>query len=552
MAESLESPRSGQPGDLTGWDFGSGQACGWHVRLGSLGTANRRESMLGGWADGSTSRSLGAPMSRRIRWLFADQLGPSFDDGDEAFIIMSRRAFGRRRMHRAKALIYLSAMLHRAADARVRVIVSDTHREGLAELESVALGEVQVVEPSTRAARELVRKLGVTVLPERGFLTSQAEFAQWAEGRRRLVLEDFYRYARRRTGILMTPSGEPEGGRWNFDTENRLPPPKAPDLGLRTTFPVQDDIDLKARDLIAAWEKEGWLTLRGADGPRRFAVSRAEALTALADFIDNRLALFGPYEDATMAGDWVMAHSLLSVPLNLGLLHPQEVIEAVCRAQAADPSGIPLAGVEGFVRQVLGWREFVWHLYWWFGADYTARNDLAAQVTIPRWFDEPQPDVVHAACLRSALEQVHEHGWSHHIVRLMVLSNWALQRGYQPAAIHNWFIDMFVDGTQWVMPANVIGMGLFADGGQMATKPYAAGGAYLNRMTDFCRGCRYSPTVRVGPTACPFTAGYWWFLDRHRDALGRNHRLRNPFATLRRLSDLPELVAQEESREGPP
>ena len=409
-----------------------------------------------------------------------------------------------------------------------------------------------MIDPSTRPARALVRSLGVTVLPGRGFITSQSEFAAWAQGRRRLVLEDYYRDVRRRTGTLMTPAGEPEGGRWNYDADNRLPPPKKSDLGLHTTFPVEDDIDAQARMMLAEWQAQGWLTLRGADGPRKFAVTRSEALAALADFVTHRLRQFGPFEDATMAGDWIMAHSLLSVPLNLGLLHPREVIDAVLQAHADDPAAAPLAGVEGFIRQVLGWREYVWHLYWWFGEDYSTRNALDAQEQMPAWFAEPQPDQVDAACPRSALTQTHDLGWSHHIVRLMVLANWALQRGYQPQEVNDWFVDVFVDGTQWVMPANVIGMGLFADGGEMATKPYAAGGAYLNRMTDFCRGCRYSPTVRVGPKACPFTAGYWWFLQRNQAALAGNHRLRNPYATMGRLTDLDELLAQEDARDGPP
>lgn len=492
-------------------------------------------------------------MTTTRRWLFADQLGPEFDDGGESFLIVSRRAFGRRRMHRAKALIYLSAMLHRAADPRVRLVVAETYREGLAMASPAGAGGVAVVDPTSRPARALVRRLGVQVLPARGFVTSEQEFDAWARGRKRLVMEDFYRDVRRRTGILMTPEGEPEGGRWNFDADNRLPPPQARDLGLRTGFPAEDELDSQARAILATWEDEGWLHLRGEDGPRNFAVSRAEALAALTDFIDHRLALFGPYEDATMAHDWVMAHSLLSVPLNLGLLHPREVIDAVVAAHDADPTAIPLAGVEGYVRQVLGWREYVWHLYWWFGADYPASNALAAEVPLPDWFAQPQPDEVQAACLRHALGQTRDRAWSHHIVRLMVLANWALQRGYDPRQVNDWFIDMFVDGTPWVMPANVIGMGLFADGGQMATKPYAAGGAYLNRMTDFCRGCRFRPTVRVGPQACPFTAGYWWFLQRNEPLLAGNHRLRNTYGTMRRLQDLDALVAQEAGRgAGPP
>ena len=259
-----------------------------------------------------------------------------------------------------------------------------------------------------------------------------------------------------------------------------------------------------------------------------------------------------PYEDAAMADDWVMAHSLLSVQMNLGLLDPREAIDAVLAAYAADDGSVGLAGVEGFVRQVLGWREYVWHLYWWFGAAYPQANALHAHTPLPDWFAELDASQVQAECLRHSLAEVAERGWAHHIIRLEILGNYALQPGFDPAAVNEWFVDAFVDGTGWVMPANVIGMSLFADGGQMATKPYAAGGAYIKRMTNFCGSCRYKPSIRVGTDACPFTAGYWAFLHRNEDSLRGNHRLRNPYATMRRLSDLDALVDQEALREGPP
>jgi deoxyribodipyrimidine photolyase-related protein len=492
--------------------------------------------------------------SAPIRWLFADQLGAAFDDGGEAFIIVSRRAFARRRMHRAKALIYLSAMMHRAASdpERISLIVADTYSEGVTQIRAAHPDRgVEAIAPSTRPARELVASLGVRMLEERGFITSAEEFSAWVTGRKRLVLEDFYRATRQRTGILMNPDGTPTGGAWNFDADNRLPPPRTADLGLHTNYPGEDAIDAQAREMLTAWEAEGWLQLRGSDGPRLFAVTEAEARAALADFIAHRLALFGPYEDAAMAADWVMAHSLLSVPMNLGLLHPQDAIDAVVAAYEASNGDIPLAGVEGFVRQVMGWREYVWHLYWWFGADYTESNALDAHTALPDWFDDLDAEQVQAACLRHSLDEVAQHGWAHHIIRLEILGNYALQQGFEPAAVNEWFVDAFVDGTGWVMPANVIGMSLYADGGQMATKPYAAGGAYINRMTNFCRGCCYKPTIRVGPQACPFTAGYWAFLHRNADALRSNHRLRNPYSTMGRLKDLEELLEQESRREGP-
>ena len=284
-----------------------------------------------------------------------------------------------------------------------------------------------------------------------------------------------------------------------------------------------------------------------SDGARWFAATRDEALAALDTFIATRLPLFGPHEDAILGADPAMAHSLLSPAMNLGLLHPLEIVRA---AEAAYRSGAaPVASVEGFVRQVLGWREYVWGLYWWFGEDYRARNALEAREPVPAWMASLDADgEVRAACLSSALRDVRERGWTHHIPRLMVLGNHALQRGLDPAAVTEWFREPFVDGYDWVMLPNVVGMSQWADGGAMATKPYASGGAYIDRMSDHCGRCPYDPKVRVGEDACPFTAGYWAFLERNRDRFRGNHRMAQPLAGLTRLKDLEAVVAQERAR----
>ena len=309
---------------------------------------------------------------------------------------------------------------------------------------------------------------------------------------------------------------------------------------------MEDDIDAGVREHLDALERDGLATFTGVDGPRRFAVTRAEALQALGWFVEHRLAAFGPVEDAMLAGDWAMAHSTLSPALNLGLLHPLEVCHA---AEDAYRRGLaPLNSVEGFVRQVIGWREYVWGVYWWTDEGYADRNALCAHQPVPRWFAELDADAVDAACLRDVLAGVRDRACVHHIPRLMVLGNWALQRGIDPRALADWFHQNFVDGYAWVMAANVVGMSQHADGGLMATKPYASGGAYLDRMSDYCGGCRYHPAVRVGPRACPFTAGYWAFLDRAAPALEGNNRMAQPLAGRRRLRDLDELVAQERER----
>lgn len=481
--------------------------------------------------------------------LFADQLGPHFTadlaDGEQVLLVESRHAFARRRVHRQKAHLLLSALRHRAAELGDRAVHVQAASYGEAlTTAGIDPRTVSVVDPTSYAARRWVREQGMTVLPARGFTLGENDFQAWL-GNRRPILEDFYRHQRRRLDLLMQPDGEPKSGRWNFDADNRLPPPKKQrTLGLPHPYrPDEDAIDDGVRRDLDAWHG---ITLVGVDAPRTFAATRAEALHALEDFVTHRLAEFGPYEDAMLHDDWAMAHSLLSVPMNLGLLDPLEVVDA---AIAAYREGlVPLQSAEAVTRQIVGWREWAWQLYWALGEEYADGNALNATTPLPEWFADLQADDVRAACLRSALAEVRDRGWSHHIVRLMVLGNWALQRGYDPRATAAWFRDSFLDGYDWVMVTNVVGMALYADGGRMATKPYAAGGAYLNRMSDHCRGCAFSPSVRVGPKACPFTAGYWAFLDRNADALHRNHRLAQPYAGLARLADRAALLAQEAAR----
>ena len=482
--------------------------------------------------------------------LFADQLGPHFSDDvdDEILLVESRSVFRRRTVHRQKAHLLLSAIRHRAEELgdRARLVQASTYADALTQ-SGTPPADISVVDPTSYAARRWVRERGLTVLPARGFSLGEKEFQGWL-GTRRPILEDFYRWQRSRLDILMEPDGAPVSGRWNFDADNRLPPPKgAATLGLVSpAYPVEDDIDVGVRRDLDRWAAEGDVAFLGVDGPRLFACTRDEALAALTDFVAHRLPAFGPYEDAVLRGDWAMAHSLLSVPLNLGLLDPLEVVDAAVAAYRRGEA--PLQSVEGLVRQVLGWREWAWQLYWSSGEDYVHRNALSARTALPQWFADLDADAVEAACLRDTLAGVRDRGWAHHIERLMVLGNWALQRGYDPAQTAAWFRDAFVDGYDWVMVTNVVGMALYADGGQMATKPYAAGGAYLNRMSNHCKGCRYTPSVRVGEKGCPFTAGYWAFLDRNEETLRGNHRLAQPYAGLTRLSDRDAVVAQESAR----
>ncbi len=466
-----------------------------------------------------------------IRWLFADQLGPHFlDDWDgRVLLIESAAVLRRRRFHRAKAQLVVSALRHRAAELGERAVHlrADTYGEALARVDE----PIHAIHPTSKAALGFVR--GMEVLPPRGFATTAREFTDWTGGKP--LMERFYRRARVRTGVLMD-GVEPAGGRWNFDADNREPPPRgASTLGVaQPWWPTEDAIDEQVRADLAG------VDCVGEDGPRRFAVTRGEAQAALAVFLRDRLPTFGTHEDAMLTADAWMSHSLLSVPLNLGLLDPMEVVTA---AEAEYRAGrAPLAAAEGFIRQVLGWREYVWHLYWWLPDDHRQRNLFDARTPLPSWWQELSGSG--ARCVDVTMQQVRETGWAHHIQRLMVLGSWALQRGYDPAELTDWFHRVFVDGYDWVMLGNVIGMSQYADGGVVATKPYTSGGAYIKRMSDYCGDCRFRPGDRTGERACPFTAGYWDFLARNEAALADNHRMKQPLAGMRRLADLDEVRAK--------
>lgn len=483
-------------------------------------------------------------------WLFADQLGPHVHGGEHAdrpvLLVEADSALRRRRFHRQKVHLVLSALRHAAADLgeRATLLRAGTYTEALRRYGRPVL----VHEPTSHAAEAFVHRLRsdglvADILPTPTFALPRKEFSRWAGGRTRFRMEDFYREQRRRFGVLMEGS-EPVGGRWNFDADNREPPPKGrAALDVAPPYrPDEDEIDARVRADLDAMG----LDTVGADGPRLFPVTAAESAAALAHFIEHRLPLFGRYEDAMLGGDWAMAHSLLSVPLNLGLLDPLEVVSAA--AHAYRNGSAPLAAAEGFIRQILGWREYMWQLYWHFGPDYLDQNHLDAHTPLPDWWTDLDANAVHAECLRQALAGVRDRGWAHHIQRLMVLGSHALQRGYDPRALSDWFATAFVDGFSWVMPTNVIGMSQYADGGRVATKPYTSGGAYIHKMSDHCRQCPFDPRKRLGEDACPFTAGYWAFTHRHADLLAANMRTARSVSAMKRLADLDAVVAQEGER----
>lgn len=476
-----------------------------------------------------------------MQLLFADQLGPHFEVEDEILLPEVLGQFAKRPYHRQKAHLILYAIRYRARSANVRLVQLNSYRD----LIGTSNGPLSAIHPTSRPMLDFAKAVGAEILPARGFTSSFDQWRDFASDKPATRLEDFYRQQRLRLGLLVE-NGRPIGDKWNFDADNRLPPPKS-GIGVPPPWePVEDELDDQVRSDLDRLASSG-VRFIGSDGPRKFAATRAEAESALAHFLEHRLDLFGPYEDAVDENDWAMSHSLLSVPMNLGLLDPVEVAQAA--EQAYLTGRARLESVEGFVRQIIGWRDYVWHLYWHLGPNYDSSNYLGANVEPPEQLLNLEFEAFESRCLSSSLESLSHNGWLHHIQRLMILGNVAAQRGWNPKLMNDWFVDAFVDGTPWVMPANVVGMALFADGGKMSTKPYVAGGAYINRMTNHCGSCKFDPKIRVGERACPMTAGYWSFLANNRDKLGTNFRMRNGYAGLKRLQDLERLLDQERGRE---
>jgi deoxyribodipyrimidine photolyase-related protein len=380
-----------------------------------------------------------------------------------------------------------------------------------------------------KALREAVAAAGLAldVREDRHFFCSVRAFAAHAEGRKQLRLEYFYREMRRRHGVLLTPAGEPEGGDWNYDAANRKPfGPQGPGfVPPRATF--EPDALTQA---VIALVRERFAAHPGRLDSFAWPVTRAQALQSLDRFIDERLAGFGDVQDALWPGEPWLWHSHLAAALNLKLLNPREVVAA---AEAAYRAGrAPLAAVEGFVRQILGWREYVRGIYWTQMPGYLERNELGAHEPLPAWYWTGDTAM---ACLRDAIGQTLEHGYAHHIQRLMVTGLYALLLGVDPKALHAWYLAVYVDAVEWVELPNTLGMSQYADGGVMASKPYIATGQYIARMSPHCKGCRFDPTQRTGERACPFTTLYWDFLMRHEGRLAANPRMALQVKNLVRL-----------------
>ena len=448
---------------------------------------------------------------------------------DAVVLVESARMTSGRNWHKERLFFLISSARHFASELEaegftVRYIQAATTIDGLNQARG-EFGELPIAcaEPSSFRQYAQLHEFGASFVANDFFLTGRELFAQWAASQKTFVMENFYRAQRVRLGILVEGS-KPFGDRWNYDAENRLPPPKnyqwPPYLAHQ-----RDDIDRLVANQLEHQPTDAWAT------------SRAGAVRQLENFVEHHLAGFGPYEDAIAQDNWALHHSLLSPYLNNGLLSAREVVSRVL--EAFEARDLPIESVEAFVRQVIGWREYINGMYWFLGEGYRDENQLGAtRKLIPLFTDSSKTKM---NCVKSVVADVEARAWTHHIPRLMVLSNLALTTGTNPQEFLDWMREQFIDASDWVMVPNVIGMAVHADGGKLMTKPYASGGAYLNRMTQHCKGCVYDPKKRVGDDACPFTTLYWDFLDRHKETFAKNHRMAQQVNGLKRLSDLPEL-----------
>lgn len=486
---------------------------------------------------------------RNLIVVLGDQLDPDsaawegFDPArDAAWMAECSREATHVWSHKARIVLFLSAMRHfrdalleRGIDVHYRELDRNDHRSLVerleADLDTLQPERVIVLEPGEWRLRQELRMLGdrlsghrtLTLCEDMHFLCSHAKFEDWMRNRRQPRMEHFYRRMRREQRILVDEDGNPEGGQWNFDHANRerfdaSGPPA--DLPAHVAFPPDACTRAVIEQVMDVFPDHPG-TLKHFDWP----VTRADALRALEDFTDQRLEHFGRWQDAMWAGlppnRAVLYHSRLSAALNLKLLDPRQVCDAACAVYAAGKA--PIEAVEGFVRQILGWREYVRGLYWHRMPGHSNDNALDAQADLPDFYWSGDTDM---RCLKETLRETLAYGYAHHIQRLMVTGLYALLLGVEPAQVHRWYLAIYVDAVEWVELPNVIGMSQWADGGILASKPYIASGRYIQRMSNYCDGCRFHPIQTTGPRACPFTVLYWDFLARHRARFADHPRLK--------------------------
>lgn len=457
--------------------------------------------------------------------------------------------------HKAKLVYILSAMRHHAEFLRSNgwvvdyVTLDDLENSGSFTGESARAIERHSPEQIcvTEAGEWRVKAMldswqdrfdvPVQVKADDRFLASHAEFETWANGRKQMRMEYFYRDMRRKSGLLMD-GNDPAGGQWNYDAENRKPARHGCAIPPPLYF-VPDAVTRNVIDLVASrcGDHIGNLDSFG------FAVTRSDALKQQAHFIDHALASFGDFQDAMLTDEPFLWHSILSPYINSGLLDPLDICEEI--EQRYRDGKIPINAAEGFIRQIIGWREYVRGIYWLAGPDYVRRNELGAKRSLPNFYWTGQTDM---HCLSQAIGQTLEYAYAHHIQRLMITGNFALLIGVDPQEVHEWYLAVYADAYEWVELPNSLGMSQFADGGMLASKPYAASGAYINRMSDYCRNCRYDVKLKTGPDACPFNALYWDFIARNEKKLRGNPRMAMPYKNWERMSPADKSAMRQQAR----
>ncbi len=482
---------------------------------------------------------------KRIIYVPHDLLNKNFGalkhakkDSDLIVFVESARTLNDKKWHSQRLQFILSSARHFASELKddgfeVIYYEANTTVDGLLEIaKKYKIENFLTTQPTGYKRLATLQKIPFEYVDNDFFLTPAVEFKEWADSQKSFKMESFYRRQRLKFNLLMEGK-DPLGGEWNYDHENRNPVPKDYQAHEIAGFNF-DDIDAKVAKQVS--ELNTW----GNSENKYWATTRKQALLRLNEFIKFNFENFGAYEDAMPINSWSVNHSVISPYLNNGLLHPLEVVKAAIAK--FEKGGIPLASCEGFIRQIIGWREYVNGMYWYLGDQYRNENQLAASRKLLPLFEDSAKTKMN--CLSSIISDIEDRAWTHHIPRLMVLSNLANLTGVSPLEFLDWMRRVFVDATDWVMVPNVIGMGLHADGGKMMTKPYVSGGAYISKMGQYCKSCKYDPKIRVGENACPFTLLYWNYLDQHEDQFKKNHRMFQQVNGLKRLKDLPEVRVQ--------
>ena len=484
-------------------------------------------------------------MTARLALVLGDQLSPELsalrEAEKETDVVVMAEVWDEASyvQHHPKKIAFLfSAMRHFAEELRsegwsVTYFKLEDGKQSITEAllaaaEATGASEVLATEPGEWRLISALEDCALPVhqFPDDRFLCSHGEFEAWAEGRKQLRMEYFYRDMRRKTGLLMEGK-DPAGGKWNYDHDNRKP---APDE-VTHDGPLRFEPDQITRDVIAL-VKARFDNHFGDLEPFWFAPDREGARAALDHFITHALPKFGDFQDAMLNDNRFLYHSIISMYINAGLLPWQDACAA---AEAAWKGGrAPLNAVEGFIRQIIGWREYIRGIYFLEGPDYTTRNTLGHTRDLPDFYWGGPTKM---NCVAKAVEATKAEAYAHHIQRLMITGNFALLAGIDPHQVHEWYLAVYADAYEWVEAPNVIGMSQFADGGIVASKPYVSGGNYINKMSDHCKSCAYKVADKTGPDACPFNLLYWHFLDRHRDRFEKNPRMAQMYRTWDRMAD---------------